>query len=119
MRQRGKPSGFSSAGDQRRALNALHTWKIIYLLAFLPSRNTWQFFSIPWIKRSNNSGNSDQATVNSPGFLVHHDSRVVIALVLLPGCPEAEDWVNEAEQNQHREYYHQYTANESHNVAGV
>lgn len=119
MRQRGKPSGFSSAGDQRRALNALHTWKIIYLLASLPSRSTWQFFSIPWIKRSNNSGNSDQATVNSPGFLVHHDSRVVIALVLLPGCPEAEDWVNEAEQNQHREYYHQYTANESHNVAGV
>lgn len=71
------------------------------------------------MKRSNYSGNSDQATVHSPGFIVHQSSRVVIALMLLPGCPEGEDWVNEAEQNQHGEYYHQYTANESHNVAGV
>lgn len=98
--------------------NALHTWKITCLLAFLPIRNILQFCSIPWTKRSNYPGNSDQASVHSPGFLVHHSSRVV-ALVLLPGCPEDESWVNEDEQIQHGEYYHQYTANESHNVAGI
>lgn len=152
VRERGRPSMFSSVGNQRCAFcetrrkkrnkawnfgwkesrpetmyltiysgekHTLHAWKIRYLSAFFPSRNTLQFCSIPQIKRSNCPGNSDQATDHSPGFLVHRSSRVVIALVLLPGCSEDEDSVNEAEKNQHEEYYHQYTENESHNVPGI
>lgn len=96
--------------------NALRTWKITYPSIFLPCRNILQFCSIPWVKRSNYLASSDQTTVYSPGFLAHHCGRVVSAPVLgwdEAGCPEDQDWVNRAKQNQHGEYYYQYMSSES------